>query len=363
MLSALLALVPARPATSAVHRSRILIYYANETTPEAATSDNDKLLLATLRKSHSPLGRAIAEDVVADTRLFPAAVEREVQNLTTSARRAHVDLIVFTNELTLKGEYLVYRAGLPHPRTLRLPAMPPVKDSILATSPLARPEVFERALDTAVSLYPPDSVDAVLITVSHGTADMAMVPRVNTDLSVGTPAELIARLSAVDSPIPTWAALQGTSKVEYWRRIANATIGRGVRLALVFRAACASGIWSWREFSEWPQNMDAIAHTENQTLLDSQMIRIANFQVEPGETWVQGIENTLDHNGIHVNEHDTAWIWVVILTIGSVNPVFYFIPLLVWLLCFAIIQLDGRKRRIIGLREAGHGSRGKSRVP
>jgi len=36
---------------------------------------------------------------------------------------------------------------------------------------------------SVAALYPPNSLDIVLITNSHGSRDMALIPRVNADLS------------------------------------------------------------------------------------------------------------------------------------------------------------------------------------
>lgn len=330
-------------------RSRILIYYTNETSAQASGSENYTALLAVLRQSSNPLTTKLANSIVEDAGEFPAIVQRDIDALLTAARRLGVDFAVFTNAMTLQHEYLLYRAATAHAETRRLPELAETSDAILATSPLSRPDVFRAALLAVGSLYPPHAIDAVLIANSHGSSDMALMPRVNVDLSLTTPTEVLMRLSrsGVDDaePTPAWAALKGTNKLEFWRVISEVSVARGMRFPLVFREACASGLASWAEFRAVPSSVDAIAHSAMGGLSPRKIDYTALSDVHGREAhWVDQVASSLQHYGIHVDTKQTMWIWVALITLGSIHPALFFMPLAVWLVWYGLSALAVHRR-------------------
>src|SRR5205085_12178846 len=122
---------------------------------------------------------------------------------------------VFTNALTQSGRFLFCRAASHSIESAAFEGVAPSPDAILNLTPLSRPEYFQAALERVAGLFSTASTEVILLTHSHGAPDMALMPRVSADVRTLDAAawERIVRLG--DRP-PSWAALKGTNKVEYW---------------------------------------------------------------------------------------------------------------------------------------------------
>ena len=103
----------------------------------------------------------------------------------------------------------------------------------------------------------------VVITNSHGGRDMALIPRVNADLSQTGAALAMREMLELDDngAPPAWAQPQGTSKLAYWQVLEDVSVARGVRFPLVFRETCISGIRSFTELFAIPDSVGVIAHS------------------------------------------------------------------------------------------------------
>ena len=327
-------------ADEIARRHQLLVYYGNETPKAAAESSNYAALLSILRQSPTALAATLLKGIEEDARDFPAIVQRDIAALLATARRHRISLAVFTNAMALQREYVFYSAIVGRTETRALPPYSESKDPILATSPLSRPDVFALALMDAGALFPPDSVDMILITNSHGSANMALMPRVNVDVSQTTPQELLARLASVDDEqrAPAWAMQKGTDKAEYWRVVAAASAARGVRFPLVFREACDSGLANSAEFFALPPSVARIAHSAGANLVPRDIDYAAILA--PSETpadWISQLESGLEHRGVRVNSRFTIWIWLLLETLGSIPIMIYFAPLVGWLCWFGVV--------------------------
>ncbi len=178
---------------SGARRTQVLIYYGNETSQQAAQSANYAKLLSILHNSTSATAATLARNILSDTTEFSAVVQRDADALLAAGRRLKFDVVVFTNDLALKGHYWFYRGATGALETRTLPPMPEAASDVLATSPLSRPEVLRMAVLETGSLYPANSIDAVLIVNSHGSDEMLLMPRVSADLSTDGAAEAFAR--------------------------------------------------------------------------------------------------------------------------------------------------------------------------
>lgn len=343
----LLLFLSTQSRATADERQRLLVYYANETSAEAARSDNYAALLAILRKSANPAATRIAESVENDARKFSALAARDERDLLAAAARVGFDLAIFTNARTVAGHYLHYR----HPRgTVErrpFPPLPPASSVVLASSPLARQEAFRAALADIAALYPADALDLILIANSHGSGDMALMPRVNTDLSTTDAASALAQMldASEQGNAPTWAALQGTGKLAFWAELDALARSRGVRFPLVFREACASGLRTWQEFGALPAAVGVVAHSGmgdmDATVIDYAAIFAA---VPPAGDWQAALERGLASRGIRLNTERTLWFWVGLITLGEIHVAYYFIPVGLWLGWFAMHAMRGRRR-------------------
>jgi hypothetical protein len=333
-------------------RHSVLIFYANETSAAAAHSENYAEVLAVLRRNGGAQAERAAASVLGDAERFPQLVKRDLDELQSAARRWKFDLAVFTNELALAGTYLFYRAATDAVETRPLPEISAPPSVVLATSPLARPEVFRSALLAVAGQYPRASLDAVLIADSHGSGEMALIPRVNADLSRPDAApEMQDLLDSDDNGVPPdWAQLQGTGKLVFWQTIGEVGAAFGVRFPLVFREACASGLRSWREYGMVPGNVALIAHSAMGEL-DSAGISYAKIFSAgapgagvPDVAWWSTLSAGLSRSGVHVDSRWTIWLWVALISVGSVPAALFFIPLVAWLTWQAGAAIAARRR-------------------
>jgi hypothetical protein len=314
-------------------RHSVLIYYADETTEQAFKSLNYLSLLAALRSSDNPTARVVANELQTDSEQFPRLIRRDISDLTKVASTLGADLFVFSNTLALQGKYQFYSAETDSSSLADFPPISASHDVVLATSPLSRPDQFAAALGVVGRAYPPGTADAILIASSHGTMDMALMPRVSVDLSAVGPEEFLRRLALRQSGgvQPDWARLKGTTKVEFWHRLAVAQDKFGMRFPIVFREACQSAVTSWREALAIPSSVNAIAHS-GLANIDPKVIDYIHMLDRTRRVSLPSrLESLLRGSGVHVDHRSAIWVWPTLVNLQSVHPALFFAPLLVWL--------------------------------
>jgi hypothetical protein len=331
-------------------RHQLLVYYADETAAQAAQSENYAALLTVLRGSSNPLAATVAAGIITDAEKFPLLVRRDVDALELQAKRLGFDLAIFTNALAFEGQYLLFRAETGAAETQVLPAIPPTSSTILATSPLSRPEYLHAALFSVSALYPTNSLDIVLIINGHGGSDMALIPRVNADLSqTGAAAAMREMLASDDNGAPpAWAMPQGISKLAYWQILEDSSSTFGARFPLVFREACFSGLRSWSEFFAIPRSVGLIADSGREDLnsWDFDYAQLLG-NVSPGSDWIASLSAGLERHGIHVHPWKTAWIEVLLITLRRIPIVVFFAPLVLWIAWYVVASFRDRRRRVL----------------
>jgi hypothetical protein len=337
---------PARAATA--NRRDLLIYYADETTPQSANSGNDRALLSLLAGSRSKLAPAIARGILADAHDFPLVVQADIDALSDASEAGGFDLAVFTNALALQHRYWLHRAGSTGFASEQLPDLPPAPNAVLADSPLSREDEFTAALSAVASQYRPGAVRAVLITNAHGDETMALTPRVFAVLSFARAGEVLARLdspSAGSGPRPRWAEYQGVSKIAFWRILHDVGERRGLTFPLVFRDSCASGIATLSEALTLPAEVGAIADTDrNLTGLTDIDYREVFAGVRGPVDLPEFLVSRLKARGVFVHTRRTAWIEPAGWLARRFWGVLLFLPLVAWIGWVSVRARPGAKR-------------------
>ena len=353
-LFALFALLSAAYATDAgaEPRRRVFVYYANETSLTAARSDNYRRLLAALRESDSSVGEQLASTIEADVQSFRSVVQKDEIDLMQAARQIGFDLVIFTNARTLDGHFLQLDRDAGEVRTRQFTALSRPENAVLATSPLSRPDAFHAALAAVPALFPDEALDIVLTTASHGSADMAIIPRVSTNLSSpDARKEFLHQLAGSHesgAPSPEWAKLQGISKSEYWKILADVSAGWNARFPLVFRQSCASGLHSWSELRSLPESVDKVAHSGMRNMNIRQIDYSAVLaSPEPGRDWLEAFKTRIQMRQVSVENRQTIWIGVAMIHAASINPIVYCIPLLAWLGWVVMVVLKQRRVALV----------------
>ncbi len=312
----------------------VVIYYANETSLRTANSPNYKALLETLRRADDPAGTKIADDIESDSNEFRAVVTKDEVDLFQAARKVGFDLAFFDNSKTLNGHFLQFDSTAGSVRTQPFPALPKTDNPILATSPLSRAEALRAAIGAVVSLYPNSALELVLITFTHGSRDMAVIPRVSADLTTpDAQRQFLQQLSATpEEQSPAWAKIQGISKVEYWQIIGEASAKWHVEFPLIFRQSCSSGPLNWSEVQSIPTGVKLIAHSDMENMRIRQIDYSKVFSgIESTSDWLSAFETEIGRNGVQVESKLTIWVRPAIRSIFSLHPIYFFAPLALWL--------------------------------
>lgn len=178
-------------------RSPVVVYLANETRPGPAGAEAFATVERWLAESGDPLALEAAASLSADRAEFPAVVDAEVAALEVSAAPR---LFVATSATLRQGAALVRDARGPL-RALPLDLPAPTGDYVVDESPLATVEGLRRVLRAAGALFPPAENEHVVLLVSHGCADRAVIPRLTVRPELTSAEELLSRLHD-DGPPP-----------------------------------------------------------------------------------------------------------------------------------------------------------------
>jgi hypothetical protein len=333
-------------------RHQLLLYYGDETSDQAVQSENYQALIEVLRSSSSPQAATVVESVVKDAETFPLLVRRDIEALKVQAKRLGFDLAIFTNALAFEGKYQLLRAETGTTETHELPEIAPTSSAILATSPLSRPEYLRAALLSVSALYPSNSLDMVVITNSHGGREMTLIPRVNADLSqTGAAVAMRQMLESDDNGAPpAWAQPQGTSKLAYWQAFKDVTAAHGVRFPLVFRETCVSGVRSFAELFAVPDSVGLIAHSGRGQINGWDMDYAQMLgAVAPGSDWITALSEALKDRDVHVDTWMMAWFGVLLVAVGSIPVVVFFVPLALWLAWYATRRFRRRAKKTLSI--------------
>ena len=334
--------------SNAHQRQRVLVYYANETSQAAAESANYQALLATLSEARSEAGSMLAHWIESDSELFRKVVRRDEQDLFRAAREFGFDLAFFDNTKAQNGVFRFFDHRTGSDRYEPFGVLPPAENAILATSPLTRTVALRTALENVSGLYGDSSVDVVLIAFSHGSVDMAVMPRVSANLS--TPdarAEFLRVLAEGPNPSgqsPAWAQIQGITKKEFWQVLEDVSRRKPVLFPLVFRQSCSSGISDFTEWRQLPDSVTRVAHTSVKNMhlayVDYNKVFAGSGR---GVDWQDKLETGLAHGPVKVEGRATLWFDPLMRTIASIHPAWFILPLVAWLGWLTAILFGSRR--------------------
>lgn len=177
----------------------VLVYYANETAPDEAETQNYNQLLEWLDSSDNEYAKKIATGIRNELKAFPGAVDQEVADIRHGMAELEPDseftAAVFTNRLARRGVFQVWQPGADEPQELPL-ELPQFEKLVYNSNPLSHPEVFEAALEAVGRRFDPAGHQFALVTKSHGSRNLAMTPKIILDVSETDRDTLLAELEA-----------------------------------------------------------------------------------------------------------------------------------------------------------------------
>jgi len=243
----------------------VLIYYANETSPEGPEAENYRVIIDWLRASTSDRGRSIAQGLQAELEQFSPTVDDEIQALRQHAPDCDPPLptLVFTNRLARQGEFLRLDPGRDSRFVNR--SMPVLANDnyIVAANPLSQRGMLQQALKVAAQEFDPHRHRFVLITKSHGGNRWALTVRLSRRHEEISQEQLLQSLESVDS-VATPAEI-GTTKDEYFSLLQSVGDNYGMNFSLVFMESC-QGTFDAAQRNQLPTNVDLLYASGNRYL-------------------------------------------------------------------------------------------------
>jgi hypothetical protein len=192
----------------------VILYYANETSPEGSEKASYDTIVSWLRELGTEKANRIDKNLEADQIKFPAMVEKEAEALSTLKAQVYV----FDNKLARRNVYL-FKGGDKPVSKLRLPVeLPATTDPILENNPLSNPEMLRKVLDWLALEIKQDHPRRIgLIFKSHGNHFMALTPRVCVWASSISKERLSHILNEAEDAVPAQRA--GISREQFYNSI------------------------------------------------------------------------------------------------------------------------------------------------
>ncbi len=260
----LLLLVPV--CCRAAHKTEVLIYYANENSPNEAERRNYKTIIGWLRSGDTEKLQQMADSLERDTVQFPETVDAEIEVLRHRLRRVTngVGAVVFTNRSVRSGKYLVFHDG--QSAFIEGAIETPQHENLIeASNPLCTPEVFERCLREVARQFDPADHEFILWTKSHGNLEMAMTPRIAVRAEDTNRENLLAVAAdnVDDGARPEWVKRLGVTKQQYFSTLEALGKSHGMRFSLVYVESC-EGVLGQDLKVKLPRTVDRMYTTGNE---------------------------------------------------------------------------------------------------
>ncbi len=323
-----------------------IVYYANDTLSTIESEPNYRRLFTLLDRSNSEFAKDLRRALKNDLDYFPNAVRREIATLQAFARLHDVPLAVFTNGTARRGVFRL-TDGLRGTREQSFNVSLTEDDPVFGAAPLARAVNLRAALETVGSMALFSGRPLILVTKSHGTQDLAMMPRVSVDYTKVPEAEFLRLLSPEapdDAVAPDWATMQGISKSDYWEAIEAASNLHDLDIAVVFRDACASGLSGFGELVEYPASVRLLAHSGASPIYFDQVDYAGVFApMSPSSDVLATLRIRFPEYGIEVHDRNEAWSQVLRMQAERYFPLALFLPFIFW--CIWVFNPVGGTKR------------------
>jgi hypothetical protein len=158
----------------------LVTYYANETVPESAHSENYRELIYLLAQLSPGIGDVPMQRLLIDAKIYAKFVDLDVAALAALSKSMNFTLVAFTNHAALSDQYIFVTASNTEIREIRFSHESP--SGSFYYNPLAAVENLKTAIVEAANVSR-QSRDIILIVNSHGTRDFAVIPRVAVDFT------------------------------------------------------------------------------------------------------------------------------------------------------------------------------------
>lgn len=233
---------------ASVDRQPVLIYYANETAPNAAELRNYEVLTSWLRESRTIAGEKTADRWAEDIKKFPVIVDRELGALKAKTREIsgqRAAVVIATNRSVRSGFVEIFESGRWSKSAVNLR---PSDNYLKESNPLAIPENLSVILDIAAKQFDPATHTFLLHIKSHGARTHVISTNVAKRHEDLDKTELLSAFKKADRHYKNSGMLQevegeklGTTKTEFFAILAEKS-KTGMKFPLIFLESCRSGV-------------------------------------------------------------------------------------------------------------------------
>jgi hypothetical protein len=334
-------------AGSAQARS-LIIYYANETVPEVLSSRNYQALLSILDGMRSEAGSTAAQALRTDALLFRGRTLKDIESLQRISSVTRSDLAVFTNTLALQHKYMATKAGIESSHSIDIKLS--TSDPVMQYSPLSSQQNFGIAIAAALRGYT-KSDSIALIVNSHGTKNLAVMPRLPADFTSSNATDLRQQmddLQANELAVPS-VELRGIKKGDLWNELGLTAKAEHVHFSLVFLESCESAASTWKEYFAIPSSVRSIAHTGFAYISPDQfdyLLLLSSVQQAADHDLPAALTRFLRRSEVvYIDSRYTYWRWPLLITAASLPSFIYFTPLTLWGIVIATSGYSRRKAK------------------
>jgi hypothetical protein len=214
---------------------QVLLFYANETSPDSTEAANYQKILSWLVKNPSPEIDEIVRSLKRDLQIFKRSVGEDIEAI----QRASFPSLIATNETVRSGYVLAKQNEL---RRIKISVVP-TSNYILQSNPLSQSSTFQRYLQIALSEFPPSQYSYALIVKSHGDTQYALTPRLAVRSEETTEQQLVAVANGkvAKSELPEWSKNRlGVTKDDLLGVLNSAFTGKGYVLDWFVLDSCLS---------------------------------------------------------------------------------------------------------------------------
>jgi hypothetical protein len=339
--------VAAAPAPDA--RRAVLVYYGNDTLADAPLSANYAALFDILRRKNDAASEETAETLRHDARRSGEVITRDIEVLRTAARLYNLEFFAFTNELAIQGGFL--SAG-PADDTATIRALPFTLargSSVLERSPLSRADFLLHALTAVIGTAPARPHDIHLIVNTHGTGELAMMPRVAADFTTANADAVLAQLANESNDLALPLQLHGTRKLELWDTISTLSSRHDLRFPVIFMESCDSGPLEWNEYLAIPPSVEILAHSGTSGLKPVEieytgLLDTAGGSARNAGDFKRALIDQLAAKGVQVDSRRSLWRWPAKTMLASIPVFWFFLPLGIWIAALCGLAFARRLR-------------------
>lgn len=153
----------------------LIVYYANETSPEGKEAENFDQVLKWLSQIDSDVAKEAYKNIDEDRKSFPVVVQAEVEQVLST----QANILIFTNQQMRKATFSFKALG-EKPRELPFESLLSNTDPVLKANPLSDLQNFEETIKYVASFINQNKFEKIaLIFKSHGTKEFALTPRLS----------------------------------------------------------------------------------------------------------------------------------------------------------------------------------------